>query len=1461
MFFLLPILISTFPNIHSASGQIDSWINFKAVLDQIDMKLIREHVEALTSFPNESEPSRFTGYPGFFMAADYIKSKLVEYGYTPEEENFSVTVPVDKGAEIVVLKDGEVPVETIKAYPLIPNTVNPSVTPKEGISGKLVYGGTGKLSELSGKDLEDSIVLLEYNSRWYWKNAVMLGAKAIIFIEPDITTQVESLGKSMGVPAPIPRVYVNKEDGLWLRKLATRSNGEPVKILLKSRMSWENLIVPNIIATKEGSEKPLENIIVAAHYDSYSPVPSIAPGTTEAIDVAAVLEMARIFSNSSFAPKRTLKFVFFGGHGQALAGAREFVDAHFNEIGFMIKMMVCLDLSYDSPYLGIYAKGSTYEYRTSVEGRRFPWVNDRIISTYVPEMRRQIGKDYKVLSAMFPIEPISDPNPMFFDAEPYTLAGGIGVTFHTTNALRERERTPKDDPEIVNYKMLQPQIETVVGCVYGFSQEEILSVSSSPQRIASDEGFAIIEGTVGLYNLTTAWYDPFEHEDSIVHIQWPLYIPPTQVQFAPSGKGGMGVREPPTFDVYVKPGPDGRFVFKGVKPYTAVRVEAYVVDDEDSRVLYATDFGVYGLGKGYPFPQPTADNPGGAYVWISDATTVIWRPVFKCSSIVFFEVVDPRTSSVISVSIHNYNFYAHSWNLQHCEDVKGTDAMVFIPPNEPSEFMMYLGTTGDRLAVLANISQEYPQGYGYTLQPGEILLLRYSPYVFAQQLLRLTGSRADLMTAYHVSSAQIEMYYPKAKEKLKIAEEAFQNKEWDVMMAYSMAAWAYGLSAYRATMSLLYDVITTVIFFLLLLIPFSLLLQKLLSPHTIGLKRVSEFVLILLVSLGVLYILHPGFHIAFNVFMVAIASGVSVLSFAALLVLISGASTATKVLQMKALGAHRAESAGAAGALLAFSVGIENMRKRKFRTSLTLISLLTLSIGLIVLTSATFYTVILPAENPGKTPYTGLLIRDAEWNPMSEEMARILEGLFKGEAQVSERTWIVEPYGIRLKKDAVADGALGLTPQEADFLGLDKTLIKGRWFVHPYERSAIVSEVLMDQMGTEVGDKINWLGLNLTIVGVYSVEAWSSAVDLDQSYLAPITWAEQYPHPLPPDKLLIVPYNLLMEEFNYFPYTVALKFKSSANIPDIAPELTLQMQRIGVYSGLEGRVTYYNPLSLYGISGMEFLIAPLAISAFTVLNVMLASVYERIREIHIFSSLGISPKGIGFMFLAESVLYGIISAIAGYLISTAIMSALSAMNLNLTGMPLNYASTFVIAVVGLITSTAIISTLYPASKASRLVTPSLKRKWEISTSPIGNNWLIPLPFVMNIQEAGGAILFLGEYAMASTATYGSFAVQAETIRYEADSNSATVKFDVRLAPFDMNLFQNVEISAVKVDKDKMRFSLNLHRVSGHIQQWTLANYRFADAIRKQLLLWRILKPDQKKTYIAKAQEMFGGKLY
>jgi len=56
-------------------------------------------------------------------------------------------------------------------------------------------------------------------------------------------------------------------------------------------------------------------------------VPALAFSAHEALAPATLLELAKILSTQK--PYRTVWFVFFSGHWQALAGAREFVERYY----------------------------------------------------------------------------------------------------------------------------------------------------------------------------------------------------------------------------------------------------------------------------------------------------------------------------------------------------------------------------------------------------------------------------------------------------------------------------------------------------------------------------------------------------------------------------------------------------------------------------------------------------------------------------------------------------------------------------------------------------------------------------------------------------------------------------------------------------------------------------------------------------------------------------------------------------------------------------------------------------------------------------------------------------------------------------------------------------------------------------------------------------------------------------
>ncbi|MBS7628043.1 hypothetical protein KEJ36_04455, partial [Candidatus Bathyarchaeota archaeon] len=136
---------------------------------------------------------------------EYIYNYLLEKDLKVQFENFTVTVPIDYGANITIL-DSKLGSKVIKAYPMLPNIVNPCpyVSPSSG--DRLIYAGYADLKEFDGKEINGSIALVEFNSRWLWKNLVAFGAKAIIFIEPEDTMRVQAEQKTFSIPINVPRL-------------------------------------------------------------------------------------------------------------------------------------------------------------------------------------------------------------------------------------------------------------------------------------------------------------------------------------------------------------------------------------------------------------------------------------------------------------------------------------------------------------------------------------------------------------------------------------------------------------------------------------------------------------------------------------------------------------------------------------------------------------------------------------------------------------------------------------------------------------------------------------------------------------------------------------------------------------------------------------------------------------------------------------------------------------------------------------------------------------------------------------------------------------------------------------------------------------------------------------------------------------------------------------------------------
>jgi hypothetical protein len=130
-----------------------------------------------------------------------------------------------------------------------------------------------------------------------------------------------------GLVAPLPMVEVGFEDGAWLETRA-RGGGVTVALANASRLTGP-VRVPNVVAEVRGRERPDEYVLVGAHLDSWD----LATGAQDdGAGVAQVLETARAVLASGVRPRRSIRFVLWGGEEQGLYGSRAYVKAHAREL-------------------------------------------------------------------------------------------------------------------------------------------------------------------------------------------------------------------------------------------------------------------------------------------------------------------------------------------------------------------------------------------------------------------------------------------------------------------------------------------------------------------------------------------------------------------------------------------------------------------------------------------------------------------------------------------------------------------------------------------------------------------------------------------------------------------------------------------------------------------------------------------------------------------------------------------------------------------------------------------------------------------------------------------------------------------------------------------------------------------------------------------------------------------------
>ncbi|MBW3624070.1 MAG: M28 family peptidase, partial [Armatimonadetes bacterium] len=1055
---------------------------------------IRATMQRLTQ-----HPSRVVGYPGNKAAGDYILSEYRRLGLEDvQAESFDATVPIDEGATLT-LGGQKFPLRG-----LWPNNVRTTQVPPDGLSGHLIYAGSGAIGELNGKRVEDSIVLVDFNSGTEWLNGPRLGAKAVIFIEPERTLRGEAEAKFLSVPLNMPRFWVSRTDAPALIA-ASRSQTAP-NITIHSDMPWEKRTGRNIIGFLPGTDPELKKqvIVIESYYDSMSVVPALAPGAESSSGVAAQLQLIKTFTQPEFRPKRTVMFLSTDGHFMGLSGIRNFLHTHWDELEqrstgenfrawlnrtfpflfkfnvpepkYQIYLFAGLDLSSKSKGVGVFYKGWYYDFREDLQskfsdiGRVFRENSEKVAQTLNLDAGERFADG---------INPVSGknwrnfiPGKPAFDAEVVTMAGGKGVTFATVDDARNLVDTPLDTIDRVNFGNLAEQTRMLAALFW--------HAMNDPNGVGIQKGthFPITEpsafGKLKLQGGFASVYGrvlEFDPKKSIV----PNEPVMDSIVVLPRGsKTYMGVRG----DRYqiVDNNKDkpleqrATFAFHGVPPLTAyggratTSIAAYHLNPTTGEVDYAPDQGVTGAKFNYPltFQITTGKKETGVVL-------------FRCNTTALYDLIDPsslRTLPTIAILDAQTNGEPRMFGfdktkpeplVSHIEDV----ALIYAQPYDPTSGtgatrVKVLGQAGPgaiRMALI-NATEKDPEGVGYDLTGRAIantsLKVAMDMYTLNDYRIKKLEKHRILNPAIYdpVKNAGLHVQGKREIEKALVAQKAMQ---WDAFDAHSRAAWGFEARAYPDVKNTMNDVVKGVLFYLFLLMPFSYFTERLLIGSKF-LKNQIAWTLGIFIGIFMIFrYIHPAFDITMNPMIVLLAFIMLALSLLVIIMLSGRFEKELKEFNQQISGVHRVDIGRMSVAAAAFSLGISNMRRRKARTILTCSTLVLLTFTVLSVTSVVPTIRFNKVPAPGEPYYSGVMLRTPNWDTLEESAYRLLNDEFGASKPVAARAWFFGTTGpgeqsfITLKKGDKkfdAKALVGLTPEEENVTSPgERSLKTGRWFL------------------------------------------------------------------------------------------------------------------------------------------------------------------------------------------------------------------------------------------------------------------------------------------------------------------------------------------------------------------------------------------------------------------------------
>ncbi len=318
------------------------------VIEEVSAKNVRRHVEKIV----KNIPHRAAGSPNGRRMAEYSRDALLEVGLIEVKiHELPAIVSFPEHAELRMLSPTETAIQA--------NTLGHSLkTMPEGLTGELVYVGSGTHEDYEGKDVRGKIVLTElsYSPARHEKQRIagQMGAVGAVMMNWGLpeneAVPFGSVKPVWGNPTPdnlntematLPCIGIARVAGLRLKDLCEKGL---VRVWFRTHVEngWRpvQITIGELPATN--SPEAGDFIMVGGHQDSW-------PGeaaTDNAAGNACMIELARVFKKHEDKLRRGLLFGFWTAHETGtMAGSAWYADHAWDKL----RDHACAYLQIDQP--------------------------------------------------------------------------------------------------------------------------------------------------------------------------------------------------------------------------------------------------------------------------------------------------------------------------------------------------------------------------------------------------------------------------------------------------------------------------------------------------------------------------------------------------------------------------------------------------------------------------------------------------------------------------------------------------------------------------------------------------------------------------------------------------------------------------------------------------------------------------------------------------------------------------------------------------------------------------------------------------------------------------------------------------------------------------------------------------------------------------------------------------------